>query len=670
MSAARRGGALEDGGLQGAGLQGAESRVGPRRGILDVPRFAAWVTFDAIRDFVWGDVKDGVIDLRGLGPAVRALIWIGFALLFVTLGLLLQSDTWRTTFDLIPLTQGIPGRGRLVPSALVPATLFLLAVAWAFILAGALRAHWAVLATSLVLYCMTVVGWFTSSRFEDVLPLLVGVGELVVLLVFVAVRRRGRPRPAFDCLVLLMLVASSSATLQAQGLASWRTSGMPVMVTRTSFDVLGLTSLISPLLLLVGVGIAGFVAKLAGWGVAISEDRLPRWSPYGLSIAAVGWALWAVLPPALVRFAEAPRTELLAMVNAVGVPLLVGLVWVSVRRLARSRQPGAAAPTVEDVSLAADRWSVWLIASYTAPVLASVALSQAALMFAVFAMLLGVFYEAQGVLMATLGALSGSTFQLAWHVGLQAMALGVATWLARRGQQAAALFLGIYAVLDLKSELTADGMLLSAFSSPVAANRADLVWTLILVGAAAYWYVRRELTRRAIVHVLFIALMLILLTQTDFISNRFSPFFGFAGVAFLAFGIAWDALTIGSWANVDSRRLPRTSRIFLYLGYVLATVTVVNWAVASHDLTWVGRLTGDIGLAGFSRFGRPLIYAIIAATLALPRFGEAGPEEVGVEDPDGEGDVQGTASATGAGGAMRQSVEPATAEASGVTHPR
>jgi len=109
-----------------------------------------------------------------------------------------------------------------------------------------------------------------------------------------------------------------------------------------------------------------------------------------------------------------------------------------------------------------------------------------------------------------------------------------------------------------------------------------------------------------------------LLRQTDFISNRFSPFFGSGGVWFIAFGLAWDALTIGAWANQSSAGLPRVSRIFLYLGYTLLTVTVVCWAVSAHDLTAVNRLTGEAALDGLQLYGRPMLYAIFAVTLAAP----------------------------------------------------
>jgi hypothetical protein len=139
---------------------------------------------------------------------------------------------------------------------------------------------------------------------------------------------------------------------------------------------------------------------------------------------------------------------------------------------------------------------------------------------------------------------------------------------------------------------------------------------------ALWWLARGTLTNERAARLLFLVLITALLRQTDFIENPFSPFFGFAGIAFIAFGIVWDSLTIGSWANVGTPTLPRISRIFLYVGYVLLTVTVVNWALTTHDLWTVGRFTGDWAVAGLRRFGVPMLYAIYAVTLSLPPHGD------------------------------------------------
>ena len=136
---------------------------------------------------------------------------------------------------------------------------------------------------------------------------------------------------------------------------------------------------------------------------------------------------------------------------------------------------------------------------------------------------------------------------------------------------------------------------------------------------ALVWLVRGQLTDDRVAGLLLLLLITALLGQTDFISNRFSPFFGSGGVWFIAFGLAWDALTIGAWANASTPTIPRVSRILLFLGYSLLTVAVVNWAVSVHDLTAISRLTGEAALDGLERHGRPMLYAIFAVTLAASR---------------------------------------------------
>lgn len=62
--------------------------------------------------------------------------------------------------------------------------------------------------------------------------------------------------------------------------------------------------------------------------------------------------------------------------------------------------------------------------------------------------------------------------------------------------------------------------------------------------------------------------------------------------------------------------LPRVSRILLYLGYSLLTVTVANRAVSIHDLTVISRLTGETALDGLEGYGRPMLSAIVVVPLA------------------------------------------------------
>ena len=75
--------------------------------------------------------------------------------------------------------------------------------------------------------------------------------------------------------------------------------------------------------------------------------------------------------------------------------------------------------------------------------------------------------------------------------------------------------------------------------------------------------------------------------------------------------------------------MPRVSRILLYLGYILFSIAVLNWSVATHDISQVDFFTGQAALGGFGLFGKPLIYSIFAVTLA-----ESAMDDEGESEPD------------------------------------
>jgi hypothetical protein len=121
--------------------------------LLVAGRGGELVAFDArdgsgaVRNLIWTDLRRGLIDLRGLTRSTRVLIWLGFVLLVAMLGALLFNDLWRAHSPLLATATGVPGRGTLVPVALVPSSLFMLVVAWSLALSGAL--HCAIFAVTL-----------------------------------------------------------------------------------------------------------------------------------------------------------------------------------------------------------------------------------------------------------------------------------------------------------------------------------------------------------------------------------------------------------------------------------------------------------------------------------------------------------------------------------------
>lgn len=583
-------------------------------------------------EFVWADLRAGLIDLRGMSAAAGALVVFGFALLFAMLVELLNSDVWRAQSPLLALPNGVPWRGSLLPLGLVPATLFLLSVAWSYALVGALHAHPLYRLAALFIYVLLGLTWVDATTLADLVALLEAWGLLLAVPIFFALRWRGRSRPGLEFAVVFVLVVSTFGLVQAQGIEAWQISATPLVLSYLGSEVLSFSLLVTPALFLAGAGMSEFALRVADWGVAVAR-RLPAWAPCPALVVLFLWRLRDVGGDAAARLASDPPAQALpGFVAGLIVTLLVGAAWWLVRR---AHGPGAAEDASSELVLSeAGRALMPLILAYS------------------FLNLLTFFVSDLLITLAKLGVARGATLayaqaasdaansqaaQVGWRLLVMAGALALGLRVARRGRAELGAYLAIFGLVGAFRELSQSGRPLGVFSDPDVAARVDLWLLLTLAAFGLTWLARRSLTPQRINRLLLLVLLGLLMRQTDFISNRFSVF-GFAGVGFLAFGLAWDALTVGAWANVESRALPRTSRVFLYIGYVLLTVAVVNWALTTHDLAAQSRLTGEMALAGFTAFGRPIIYAVFAIALSAPATGRAGVAVPGdaVVDPEAE----------------------------------
>ena len=52
-----------------------------------------------------------------------------------------------------------------------------------------------------------------------------------------------------------------------------------------------------------------------------------------------------------------------------------------------------------------------------------------------------------------------------------------------------------------------------------------------------------------------------LFSYRDFISDPLGAVLGFSGAALVLFGLTWDLFTGSGWANRESRRFPRHTRV-------------------------------------------------------------------------------------------------------------
>ena len=177
---------------------------------------------------------------------------------------------------------------------------------------------------------------------------------------------------------------------------------------------------------------------------------------------------------------------------------------------------------------------------------------------------------------------------------------------ARRRNLAVAAFGLVLGWSQLLEWLTAPSRWLESFSFQYA--DVDVIWLIALTSLTLFWTIRRELTTERTLALFALAILGAVLTQTSFLDNPFSPLFSFAGVFFLVFGILWNVLTVGGrFTNTDSPRFPRASRLLLYVGYVLLSVTIAHWFIVSHNIE-MQRLQSDLTMDGFRIFGLALAY--------------------------------------------------------------
>ena len=572
---------------------------------------------DGIRKLVISDLQDGVVRTGDLPRLTRSLVWLGFVLLFVGVGMLFFNEPLREASPLLPMIGGTTGRGELVPFTLIPLTIFILSVAWGFMLAGALHARRVVRFAVLLLYVM-VAGVWTAATTSSILGALVAWAALFFVPVFFFLRRRAKAAPALEFGVFLVSISLTFGISQVYAIGAWRISGIPGVLANVPTMIYTFDLLVIPLLLFIGVDIAEFVHRTASWTSGLTEAWMGRRVLYVALFALLVWRLVSVVMETAGKVGRSSLAEqAAAYAGAFVIPLSVGVVWWLVRR---HDGEGVSVERLLDV---AKKVAMPLIGAY-------LGLQAVGVVFTLLAGLLSLVFLGLGFgemerLSGALELSSGLTAQDAnWQTLLAVLTILATLWFARRGRRTLALYLGILGADALWIQLTNPGRPLS-FLGWSGLEPVDFWWVVILSAVACFWLVRGRLTEERARRLMLLVLITLLMRQTGFIEDPFSPFLGFTGVGMIALGIVWDALTIGFWANNDSPGLLRVSRILLYLGYVLFSIAVLNWSVASHDISQVDFFTGQAALGGFSLFGKPLIYAIFAVTLTGLTVGDETP---------------------------------------------
>jgi hypothetical protein len=182
---------------------------------------------------------------------------------------------------------------------------------------------------------------------------------------------------------------------------------------------------------------------------------------------------------------------------------------------------------------------------------------------------------------------------------------------ARRGQASRALVLGGIGVMLVA--LARQLLFGDRTPAPINPDALNLVASAVVVVAVLILWLRRQLTPQRALAFAGMLILSALFSYRDFISDPLGAVLGFSGVALVLFGLSWDLFTSSGWANQESRRFPRPTRVLLVLTNYVISMTVLAYAALIRD----GSTT--IYFDPFAQFG-DLIFGtglIAAAAIAL-----------------------------------------------------
>ena len=105
---------------------------------------------------------------------------------------------------------------------------------------------------------------------------------------------------------------------------------------------------------------------------------------------------------------------------------------------------------------------------------------------------------------------------------------------------------------------------------------------MVVVGGVVQ-LVRRRLTRPRALALAGALTLCALFSSRDFISDPVGTLLGFSGAALVLFGLVWDLFTGSAWANGESRRFARPTRVLLVLANSVTTMSVLAFAALVRD---------------------------------------------------------------------------------------
>jgi hypothetical protein len=152
---------------------------------------------------------------------------------------------------------------------------------------------------------------------------------------------------------------------------------------------------------------------------------------------------------------------------------------------------------------------------------------------------------------------------------------------ARRGQPGRALVMGCIGVMLVA--LARQLLFGDRTPAPINPDALNLVASGVALVAVVILLIRRSLTSQRALAFAGLLILSALFSYRDFISDPLGALLGFSGAALVLFGLTWDLFTGSGWANKESRRFPRPTRVLLVLTNYVLSMTVLAYAALIRD---------------------------------------------------------------------------------------
>ena len=543
-------------------------------------------------------VREGRLRLAGLSFPVYWASVVGVTSVIGLLGSVLSIDAWRQR-PLVPVgaLQGI--RSAFVPSPIIPLTMVAFSIAWCLLVWGVLRAGRPFRVGGSVLFVVinnTLARPLSYSSIESKVLSNAATGVYVALgaLLLVSALRREWPtflRRAFvslGCFLVLLFFGGHLALYIADRLSS-TPSSLPQLLQG---EILNIQNITIPLAIIAAASLVLFaedLAKAASVPFLTLNSKIASWA----LLALIAVKLWFQVFSNVVgwmRQTMDPPSDLL--ITLISLATLVGFALII---------DGSARREEND-----DEDPEGLIRA--AALVFSVPALLGELVLGVQLLLISVSSE-EGASWVS-GLISEEILTIAFPVAVWLVALAVGLWKWKSQRSPGGIWTGL--------------LLISAWIAPFQVARAfgysphldvSLMDTAVTVGAILFLLLRRNKMTGGTIASLGALVLFSWLVQTrgDFI-GIVGSWLHLPGEIVFVFGVLFSLISGCAFTMKQSTGFSRESRTLTWLGFMILSLTIVNWISASR----VSNIQDQFQLAGFFFVAIPFaVWSVVSQPLKV-----------------------------------------------------